>query len=169
MNTYFTVNESKHKASIDLYEKLASQNYLTVLVFSELLKHIIECQTFLTSNIFWIVRYRILFINYFSKYALKWLLLNYMFMLLNRQLFEKIFIDILENTYTEYIKIAFWTVKLIGLLDDVHVIHMFCVFWEGWGSDGVEVCIATKDNYTIVQRQFHAPVTHTCIFFFKIY
>lgn len=89
MNTYFTVNESKHKTSIDLYEKLASQNYLTVLVFSELLKHIIECQTFLTSNIFWIVRYRILFINYFSKYALKWLLLNYMFMLLNRQLFEK--------------------------------------------------------------------------------
>lgn len=33
----------------------------------------------------------------------------------------------------------------------------------GW----VEVCIATKDNYTIVQRQFHAPVTHTCIFFSK--
>lgn len=29
-----------------------------------------------------------------------------MFMLLNRQLFEKIFIDILENTYTKYIKIA---------------------------------------------------------------
>lgn len=28
----------------------------------------------------------------------------------------------------------------------------------------MEVCIATKDNYTIVQRQFHAPVTHTCIF-----
>lgn len=110
MNTYFTVNKSKHKTSIDLYEKSASQNYLTVLVFSELLKHIIEWQTFLTSNIFWIVRYRILFINYFSKYALKWLLLNYMFMLLNRQLFEKIFIDILENTYTEYIKIAFWTV-----------------------------------------------------------
>lgn len=52
MNTYFTVNESKHKTSIDLYEKSASQNYLTVLVFSELLKHIIECQTFLTSNIF---------------------------------------------------------------------------------------------------------------------
>lgn len=106
----FTVNKSKHKTSIDLYEKSASQNYLTVLVFSELLKHIIECQTFYTSKIFWIVRYRILFINYFSKYALKWLLLNYMFMLLNRQLFEKIFIDILENTYTEYIKIAFWTV-----------------------------------------------------------
>lgn len=71
MNTYFTVNESKHKTSIDLYEKLASQNYLTVLVFTELLKHIIECQTFYTSNIFGIVRYRILFINYFSKYALK--------------------------------------------------------------------------------------------------
>lgn len=96
MNTYFTVNKSKHKTSIDLYEKSASQNYLTVLVFSELLKHIIECQTFLTSNIFWIVRYRISFINYFSKYALKWLLLNFMFMLLNRQLFEKIFIDILK-------------------------------------------------------------------------
>lgn len=32
---------------------------------------------------------------------------------------------------------------------------------------GVEVCIATKDNNTIVQRQFHAPVTHTCIFFSK--
>lgn len=31
----------------------------------------------------------------------------------------------------------------------------------------MEVCIATKDNYTIVQRQFHAPVTHTCIFFFS--
>lgn len=28
----------------------------------------------------------------------------------------------------------------------------------------MEVCIATKDNYTIVKRQFHAPVTNTSKF-----
>lgn len=31
----------------------------------------------------------------------------------------------------------------------------------------MEVCIATKDNYTIVQRQFHAPVTKSHMYFFS--
>lgn len=31
----------------------------------------------------------------------------------------------------------------------------------------MEVCIATKDNYTIVQRQFHAPVTKSHMHFFS--
>lgn len=77
MNTYFTINASKHKTSFDLYEQPASQNYLTVLVSIEFLQYIIECQTFLTSNIFWIVKYRIFFDNNLSKYTLKLLLLIY--------------------------------------------------------------------------------------------
>lgn len=43
----------------------------------------------------------------------------------------------------------------------------FAFFKRGGDGMGMEVCIATKDNNTIVQRQFHAPVTHTCIFFSK--
>lgn len=43
----------------------------------------------------------------------------------------------------------------------------FAFFKRGGGGMGVEVCIATKDNYTIVKRQFHAPVTNTCIFFLQ--